>query len=489
MYPKSFPGSAGVQIGIIAGGHMEDPAKDHSGNQRVVSPMEHGSGVQLNHLNFSPMSHSPTQHSQQCFPGVMDPGTLVYVLKNTGQNQVTIIGQANDLHNSSNRTPGNIDLLSNWSQLFKMTTGVSTPPSIEEKEENGAKIRKIKEKGQMHSHSLLKGLPTHGALFDMTGFRIPGMPNIPTAKQKGQQMMTNDMMDQLQGTIGNIGGMFQGLMNGGGMGGFGGRGGGGGGSGGAGAGVGGAAVSGNFSVSYAPNGVADPGTVDVSLNDVKANLTPQMQDAVSSLSYLIQNYDVSNGVAFVTDNQVHEETYLKNAQDLLCQVTCIDDLMYVLQRLQWDNSLHGLDKLLNIEQEIETAWGTALQTVYANGHIHIEYSNTAANNLSTFANNLTDSNTSMGLGFSPPTPTGSSGGGGGGGGGGKGSGMGNMFGSGASKIMEMMQRLPQGGESEVKKMTEKLSGGMDQQKLMQIVKSTVDGGNPLEIIKQIGGIG
>lgn len=478
MYPKSFPGSAGIQIGIIAGGHMDDPAKDHSGNQRVVSPMEHGSGVQLEHLNFSPMSHSPTQHSQQCFPGVMDPGTLVYVLKNTGQSQVTIIGQANDLHNSSNRTPGNMDLLSNWSQLFTMTTGVSTPPSIEETEENGAKIRKIKEKGQMHSHSLLKGLPTHGALFDMTGFRIPAMPNIPTAKQKGQQMMTNDMMDQLQGTIGNIGGMFQGLMNGGGMGGFGG------GKGGGGAGAG-AAGSGNFGVSYMPNGVAEPGSVDVSLDTVKANLTPQMQDAISSLSYLIQNYDTSNGVAFVTDNQVHEETYLKNAQDLLCQVTCLDDLMYVLQRLQWDTSLHGLDKLLNIEQEIETAWGTALQTVWANGHIHIEYSNTASNNLSTFANTLMDANTSSGLGFSPPTPTGSSGGSGGGG---KSSGMGNMFGKGATQIMEMMQRLPQSGESEVKKMTEKLSGGMDQQKLMQIVKSTVDGGNPLDIIK-MGGIG
>ena len=157
------------------------------------------------------------------------------------------------------------------------------------------------------------------------------------------------------------------------------------------------------------------------------------------------------------------------------------DLMYVLQRLQWDYSLNGLDKLLTLEQEIETTWGMALQTVYANGHIHIEYSEEASNNLSTFANTVTDSNTSMGLGFSPPPSTGSSGGGSGGGG----SGMGNMFGKGATQIMEMMKRLPQGGESEMKQMTEKLSGGMDQQKLMQIVKSTVDGGNPLDIIKSI----
>ena len=474
-YPKSFPGGAGIQIGIIAGGHASDPAKDHSGNQRVVSPMEHGSGVQLDHLNFSPMSHSPTQHSQQCFPGTMDPGTLVYVLKNTGQSQVTIIGQANDLYNSTNRTPGNEDLLSNWQQLFTMSTGVSTPPSIEEGEERGAKVRKIKEKGKEHSHSLLQGLPTHGALFDMTGFRIPGMTNIPTAKQKGQQMVTNDMMDQLQGTIGNVGSMFQGLMNGGGMGGFGGGGG---------SGAGGGAGAGNFGVSYAPNGVAEPGTVDVSLDNVKANLEPQLQAAVTSLSYLIQDYNTHNGVAFAYDNQVHEETYLQNAQDLLSHCTCIDDLMYVLQRLQWDTSLNGLDKLLTLEQEIETTWGTALQTVYANGHIHVEYSNNASNAISSFANTMTDSNTSMGLGFSPPPSTGSSGGGGGG----SKSGMGNMFGQGASQIMEMMQRLPQSGESEMKQMTEKLTGGMEQQKLMQIVKSTVDGGNPLDVIKQLGGM-
>jgi hypothetical protein len=51
--------------------------------------------------------------------------------------------------------------------------------------------------------------------------------------------------------------------------------------------------------------------------------------------------------------------------------------------------------------------------------------------------------------------------------------------------MEMMQRLPKGGQQEMKQMTEKLSGGMDQQKLMQIVKSTIDGGNPLEALKSI----
>jgi hypothetical protein len=63
--------------------------------------------------------------------------------------------------------------------------------------------------------------------------------------------------------------------------------------------------------------------------------------------------------------------------------------------------------------------------------------------------------------------------------------MGGMFGKASSSIMEMMQRLPQSGQQEMKQMTEKLSGGMDQQKLMQIVKATVDGGNPLEALKSI----
>ena len=109
-YPKNYPGGTQIQIGVIAGGDVTDPAEDHSCNQRVYSPLEHSpDGVKLKHLALSPMKHSPTNQSQQTFPGAMDPGTLVYVMKTTGQNQVSIVGQANDLYNSK-ASAGNIEI-------------------------------------------------------------------------------------------------------------------------------------------------------------------------------------------------------------------------------------------------------------------------------------------------------------------------------------------------------------------------------------------
>lgn len=464
----NFPGpQSGIQPGVVVSGGQDHPS-DHSSGMRVKSPTEHGEGVNVSDINFFQMMHTPSGFSQNSFQGALDPGTLVYVLKNVGTPGGIILGQGNPILDQGGTAAGGQNLMGgDFMKARQQDIGVSVPPDIEEGEERGAKVRKIKEKGQMHSLSLLDGLPIHGALFDITGFRQQELKNIPTAKQKGQQMMTNDMMEQLQGTIGSIGGMLQGIMKGGGMGGYNGS------------------QQGNFGVSYMPNGVAQPGDVDVSMKKTTANLPPQMATAVQNLRTLVQSYDTSGGVAFVTAGQVHEDTYLYNAQDLLSQVSNLDELMYVLKRLHWDNDLKGTDQLNAIEQEIETAWGTALQQVTVDGDVILTYSPEAQNAMATFANTLSSSNTTAGAGaagFSPPPSTGT---GGGSKSGGSKSGMGGMFGKASSTIMELMQRLPQSGQQEMKQMTEKLSGGMDQQKLMQIVKSTVDGGNPLEILKSI----
>lgn len=473
----NFPGpQSGIQPGIVVGGHHNDPDSEHASGMRIKSPTEHGDDVKTNELNFAQMMHTPSAFSQNSFQGVLDPGSPVYILKNIGTPGGIILGQGNPIISQMGGGGGGQNLMGgDFMQARQQDIGVSVPPDVQEGEERGAKVRKIKEKGQMHSLSLLDGLPIHGALFDITGWRQPEMKNIPTAKQKGDQMMTNDMMDQLQGTIGSLGGMLQGLMQGGGMGGFGGS------KGGGGAGAG----AGNFGVSFAPNGVAEPGSVDVSMKKTTADLTPEMKTAVNSLRALVQGYDTSNGVAFVTGGQVHEETYLQNAQELISQVTCLDDLMNCIKQLHLNDDLKGTDKLNVLEQEVETAWGKAVQQVTYDGEVVLEYSQAAINAMATFANTLSSSNTTAGAGvagYSPPPSTGTSGGTKSGG---SKSGMGGMFGKASSSIMEMMQRLPQSGQSEMKNMTEKLSGGMDQQKLMQIVKSTVDGGNPLAILKSI----
>ena len=128
VYPKNFPGDAGIQIGIVASGGDPDSGdhpSDHSSNMKIVSPLEHGRNVDVDHIAFSPMMASPDGGTNRQFKGALPPGSLVYFLKTSGQSGGIILGQANDINNRGNRTPGNADLLGPWSYLSEIDTGVS----------------------------------------------------------------------------------------------------------------------------------------------------------------------------------------------------------------------------------------------------------------------------------------------------------------------------------------------------------------------------
>ena len=221
-----MPNNAGhfgtIHIGLVAGGYITDKPDDNSGNQKVFLPMEHSpDGVKLEHLAFSPLHRSPDRDTQQSFPGAHDPGSLVYCMKMPGSNQVLILGQANDLFNADNNTPGNNDLFQNplVQELFNQTIKIRIPPNIEETTQaDGVKVRQIKEKDQEWSHSLTKGLPTHAALMSIVGFFNPAIKDVPTAKQHFSDIQTNDMMDKMPGDIMSLGKMLKGLIGGGGKG-------------------------------------------------------------------------------------------------------------------------------------------------------------------------------------------------------------------------------------------------------------------------------
>lgn len=470
MNPKNFPGQ--IQIGIIAGGDVKDPAEDHSCNQKVYSPIEHSpDGVKLDHLAFSPMSHSPTNHSQQSFPGCLDPGSLVYVLKNTGQNQVTILGQANDIHNSdTNRIAGNLDLMSNpiVNELMERTIKINIPPNIEETTERGAKVKKIKEKNEEHKHSLLKGLPTHGALFGMSGLRLPDIKQIPTALQKFQNVMTEDMMGNMPGSMMSLGQMFQGLQ--GQLGGLmGGMGGGGGAGGGAGAGAGGGGSIGGIAAGALPQGNIQQANLQTSLEynynedrmpQITSKMSPEMKNATYSLSKLVQGFEsTGSGGSYVTGGRVHVPTYLDNAAELLSQATNVYELMDVMHRLQWDEELFGLDQLEPLTYQIETPYGNTTQYMLANGYIYMDETREMQNNQNTFANTI-----------STPSSAPSAGG----------SGNGGMFGNQGGNIMDMLKRVSPEAEKKMKEVMEKVTKGKHGKTSIPIVDALMQGKNPLD---------
>ena len=467
-YPKNFPGE--IQIGIVASGgdpKSGDHPEDHSSGMKIASPLEHGSGVKPEHLAFSPMMASPDSATSCQFKGALPPGTPVYFLKTSGQSGGIILGQANPLMNSGQRTPGNMDLMQPWSQFPSMDMGISGPPQIQETTERGAKVRKIQESGDMFSLDTLKGLPLHGALFDMSGFKLPEIKKVPTAKQQNSKMMTQNIMDQLPGSIMSLGQMFSKLKSKGpGYGNY----------------AGGGYGTQTGTDSYA-NTEAQVYEVTY-MDQITESLTPEMKDAVNSLSNLIQGMEVSGGVTFVTGGVVHEGIYLENARDLLSQVTSLADLMYVLQRLQWDDQLTGREALSNVEVQIETAWGVALQEIDVDGTITVTYANTDSTNaISEFANTMSSVDSSPSVGSDS-----GSGGTGGGGGGGSGAGgaasqaqgmLGNMFGKSSGVMQEMWKRLHPQGEQFSKQLHEKVNQGQSSRKMKNIVDATLKGqGDP-----------
>lgn len=504
----------------------------HSCNQSFYSPIDHGEGVDLDHTILSPMLNSPTGFMQQAFPGGLDPGTPVIVLKQMGELGGIILGQSNTVRKGGQNGGGGGRLGSTQKvdQLVQTTRDVNIAPDIEEVEENGVKIRKIKEKGQQHSLDLLEGLPIHGALFDMAGFRLPEITNVPTAKQTNDGMIGVQQMQQMMGQVMSLGQMIQGLA---------GNKGGGGGAGGYGAGNSQASTTRPYTPPGANTGAGGAGyggglgdniifateaPPDTPLHTIMDGLTTPMKSAVNSLSVLLQGYQVNDGVAFMTGDVVHEDTYLQNAQELLGQVTSLSELMYVLNRLQWDTDLFGQDKIEPVINEIETAWGVALQKIDVNGNVLITYGTQDASNLEMeFANSMTsntgspalgffDGNgttdvfysvnaTGASLGFIDPATTGASGIPSGGSKGGttdagqvigqaqgllgqiEGLAQGmsqNMFGEGAATMKEMWKRMTREQENDAKKMHEKLNQAGDTQKMSQIVEKTVKGGNPVD---------
>ena len=520
----NFPGpDSKFQVCVVS----DQKAEDHSGNQACFSPIDHGESVDTNDLSLSPMFNSPTGFMQQAFPGAMDPGTPVVMLKRLGEPGGIILGQTNTVKKGGTNESGSGKLGSTQkvAELSKTTRDINIAPDIKEVEENGVKIRKIEEKGQQHSLDLLDGLPIHGALFDMAGFRLPEIKNVPTALATNDQMVSQQAMQQMMGQIMSLGQMIQGLAGnkgaGGGMGGFG--------AGslgndytppGANTGAGGDGYGGGLGSNIVTAAAAPVGTP---MYEIMQGLTPQMRSAVNSLSVLLQGYQATGGVAYMTGDLVHEDTYLGNAQQLLSQVTSLDDLMYVMNRLQWDSSIRGTDKLQNVVNQIQTAWGTALQTIDVDGNVIVTYGSEDANSEIKFADQMTSNTSSPALGYfsgddytysvnatgassgfntSGAGSTGQGTGGTGSGGGASGTnpqqvigqvqgllgqiqglaqGMNqNMFGEAAGTMKDLWKRMTREQENDAKKMHEKLNTSSDVQEMSQIVDATVKGGNPVD---------
>jgi hypothetical protein len=306
--PKNSAAS-GMVYGIVVGGDMTDPDPAQAGGLRVYFPTIHGKGVNPKHLAFSPRLVAPTRSGMQDFVGGLDPGSLVVALKDTGSNQCQIIGLANDLNNRDSTIAGNNDLLQNITKFFTQSTGVSQPPNIQKSSRGGAEIYKPVEKGD-HFHDLLKGLPTHGALFPLAGTPIDAVSSIRTALQAAAAIPGLDVLSKLPGVASSLGSLLNDI------------------------------------------------TSNPLLNKLISQALPRdVLNAVNSMSRLVQSVEQGESAGFMTSGRVNPEVYTKNAVDLLSQCTNVSDVTTALTRLQSDSSLFGMEAYGPVVVEQETPFG------------------------------------------------------------------------------------------------------------------------------------
>lgn len=446
-----------IKIGVtISGGKEKDKnPSDKSSSVKVLDPMvENPDNVLEADKAFNPLIVAPDSLSQISFPGGLTPGSMVYYMNMPGQSGGVVLGLVNHIVNYDKSAAGGGDNLLEhpfFQELFERELGINVKPDIKEVKQDGVKVKAIKEKGKYVKRSDLKGLPSHNAIPQTTGQKIEQAKNIPTARQEYDAVPKEDMMGQIPGDISSLGGMLQGLM-----GGFGG--GGGGGASGNNGNVGQGAGTGNSPGQTAPNG-------QTPMDRIKKKIKPELYDALVSITNMATVADISEATSFLTAGRVHTPTYLANAEELLSQVTTLEDLFVVLHRLQYDTTLFGQENLANTIIMIETAWGNANVHITFTGEVELYYAN---------ANAQTDFVDSM----SSPQSSPSAGNGGAGGGGG--SGGGNMFGKSAGTMQDMFKRLATNNQKEAKKMHEKLNQDDEAQKLWKFVEKTINGGNPLD---------
>lgn len=310
--------------GIIVRGHDKDPSPNEDGLASVYLPGHHGNLVRVSDLGFSPMIMPPNQSGATEFNGVPDPGQHVLCMKTgaPGDSALIILGTIPTVRQDGGNK-GNMNLNTAFkamAEAFATEINVRVPPNAKETKEGGTRIRKIEEKGQKHKHDLLKGIPSHGAIYTMAGMPMKQITNVSTATQAFTNILTGDMMSALPGSIFSVGNILNSLTS--------------------------------------------------SLQDeLLSSMPPGLAQGVQNMFTLMQSVETAESGSFATAGRVDPTTYLNNAMSLLKGNQSMGEVISNLQRLQFDSSLFGLENLPATAFQIATAFGTQTMSLSATGAI------------------------------------------------------------------------------------------------------------------------
>jgi hypothetical protein len=372
-------------IGVCVGGHDADPDPNQNGLVRVYLPQLHGNNVKKENCGYSTVVMPPNQAGASQFNGVVDPGQSLLCMKSgpPGDSCLIVLGSL-PTNRQDGGIPGNKNLntfLTALTDAFSTELNVNIPPNVKETTSGGTRIRQINEKGQRHKHDLLKGIPSHGASYNLAGMPLKQVTNVSTATQSFSNILTGSMLSALPGSNFSVGNILSSLTS---------------------------------SV----------------LDELLSSLPPELAQGMQNMFNLMQTMEVSEGGGFATAGKVDSTTYLANAVSLLKGNQSLGEVISNLQRLQYDTSLFGLDKLASTPFTIPTAFGSITMNLSATGAIQIETPEAVQKAIDAFSGLM-----SSGAGF-------------------PGASLGNMFGGSSGVMSDMFNRLPSDKQTIAKSMME-----------------------------------
>jgi len=259
------------------------------------------------------------------------PGALCGRTGEPGTTQYEITGQYNYTMNETG-IPGNSTISA--SKAAKDIEKLLKKPKLEKKTEKGAEVVRLIEQG-LYNLLQNKGLPSSGALSQQTGHIIEQLKNVETAFQQ---------FSQIPG-LGFPMPSFGSKMN--------------------------------F------NNMLDKAT-EKQKTKLEECLSPELLEALKTL---LSHISTTSSDSFTSSGTVHEETFIENAINLLCQATNTNDLIEILETLQNDTTLHGLENFESLLIKVNTAYGEMELNVDAKGDV--AFTANSSNNMTNATNALT----------------------------------------------------------------------------------------------------
>jgi hypothetical protein len=328
-------------VAVVEGGHKDDPDPQRAGRVRIRDFLRQGPLVLRDHLPFVQQLSNPHGQGQHEFTRPPRPGQLVKFIK-TVDGYKYVQGIVHGVESASSEVAGGKSfesVIPQLGQASKILTGMNIPAIVQQLQESNRTglqklTKKLTEKSEKDRHELYRGLPTHGAMYSMTGLIQKPLQQVATALTEQSNQLTSELANSLGGSSFSLGNILQELES-----------------------------------------------------TVLDKLSPDMKLAVGNMQTLMSiEATIQLPGNFTIGGRVNPTSFLKQAFDKISVVANIGDLDKAFQDLQSlsfaDDALSGIE---DIVQDIAGLFGGQKTTINAKGEITHELSSLAQSAESAFS--------------------------------------------------------------------------------------------------------